>query len=198
MTRIYYFLILILFFACDNSTTAQSKLTSYEDNEMWGYKNADGEVVIKAIYVMADEFLASGIASVIDEDGWAYIDMSGTIILRPFIYDNGPDYFSEGFARFVKNDKIGFFDETGKIIIEAKYDFANPFSNGMAVVCNGCQKEYMGEHYTMVGGLWGYINTEGEEVVDLQYEAVEEFEDGKAKVKLGKWFTIDKNGKTIK
>lgn len=191
-------LIFLLIVSCFivNTGHAQS-VVPYSENEQWGYRSIDGEIVIEPRFVLAQEFLAGGIAAVVDNDGWAYIDTLGNVILRPFIFDNGPDYFHQGLARYVDDGKMGFFDETGKIIIPAYYSFANPFYEDRAAVCFGCHKEYLGEHYTMVGGKWGFINRNGEMVIDARYEDVSDFKDGEAQVKLGKWFTIDASGNVL-
>jgi hypothetical protein len=89
-----------------------------------------------------------------------YITKAGRT--APTIYfDNGPDYFVEGLARTRKNNKIGFIDKQLNIVIEPKYDFASPFRNGVAEVCNGCKRKYHGEHWEMVGGSWGKIDING-------------------------------------
>jgi hypothetical protein len=48
------------------------------------------------------------------------------------------------------NDKLGFIDKTGKMIIEPKFDDAEPFSEGLA-------KIYVGKRY-------GYIDKTGKYV----------------------------------
>ncbi len=179
-----------------NTSHAQTMIP-YQKNKLWGYRSTNGNVIIKPRFVVAQDFLASGIASVIDDNGWAYIDTLGNVLLRPFVFDNGPDYFHQGLARYVEDGKIGFFDETGSIIIPANYSFANPFQEDRAAVCFGCRKEYYGEHYSMVGGKWGFINRDGEMVIDARYEDVSDFKDGEAQVKLGKWFTIDTFGNVL-
>lgn len=159
--------------------------TPFEAKGKWGYKDAQGKVVIPARYAAAQEFLPEGIAAVADEKGWAYIDAQGRVLIRPFLFDNGPDYFREGLARFVSGGRFGFFDRHGKVVIPARYAFALPFSEGLAAVCNGCKEVAVGEHKAMRGGQWGYINRQGKLVIPTQYEEAESFENGRARVKLG-------------
>lgn len=98
------------------------------------------------------------------KNAWGYVyDRKGNFLYRPFFYDNGPDYFSEGVRRFVKNGKVGFADRNGKTIIEAKHDFVSPFNYGYAAFCDGCDWEKTeDEHKSMVGGTWGVMNFKGE------------------------------------
>jgi hypothetical protein len=145
-----------------------------------------------SLYDIVGEFNEYGIAAVAGDSGWAYVDTLGQIVAVPFVYDNGPDPFVEGLARYVEAEKMGFFDERGQRLITAQYDFAQSFSQGLAAVCVGCRRENDGEHYRYVGGQWGYIDGLGNEVIPLQYEAVESFADGRARVqKDGLWTSIE-------
>jgi len=157
-------------------------VTPFEDNLKWGYKNNRGEIVIQAKYQMANEFNRFGIAAVVDDQGWVYINKQGKYLLRPHIIDNGPDYFNEGLARYVVDGKIGFMNEYGVKVIPATFDYVNPFSDGLAAFCQGCSKVSKGEYHRYEGGKWGYINKYGEIVVKPEYESAGPFQDGKAEV----------------
>ncbi len=177
----------------------QSRLSPFEDKDRFGFRDEAGAVVIPPRYIMANEFSSEGIAAVLDESGWAYIDREGKILIRPFIVDNGPDYFEEGLARFREKDKVGFFDKRGKIVIGAQFDFAAPFHEGLAAICSGCRRKTEGEHETFAGGKWGYINKKGTVAIPLRFDSAESFENGRAKVTLkGVTQSIDKNGTAVK
>ena len=93
--------------------------------------------------------------------------------LKMYIFDNGTDYYREGLARYISNNKIGFTDTKLNIIIPAKYDYALAFENGFAIVSNGCHKERsfpQDEHSSVVGGLWGAIDKNGTLVVPIKYK----------------------------
>lgn len=170
----------------------------YGDGERWGYKDEKGNVVIEPKFVIADEFSPEGMAAVATEKEWLYIDTTGAVVIRPFIFDNGPDYFSEGLARFTEDGKFGFFDRSGKVVIGPRFDFAFPFSEGLAAVCAGCREEREGEHARMTGGKWGYIDKSGEIAIPLEFSDARGFEGGRARVKLdGNWVTIDTEGSLV-
>ena len=97
---------------------------------------------------------------------WGYVyDRKGNFLYTPFLYDNGPDYFSEGVRRFVENGKMGFVDRNGRTIIPPKHDFVSFFTFGYAEFCDGCQWKKDSEgHKTFVGGKWGVMNFKGEMV----------------------------------
>jgi hypothetical protein len=173
-------------------------LTPFEEGERWGYKDATGKVVLPPRYRMAYEFNASGTAQALDDQGWACIDAQGKVLLRPYLFDNGPDYPAEGFFRFVEGGKVGFTDESCQPLIPAQFDFAAPFQENLAAVCQGCKAVKDGEHSRMEGGRWGYIDKKGALVVPLELQAAEPFEAGKASVqKDGKRYTIDAKGRPV-
>ena len=171
----------------------------FMDNGYWGFKFLDGTVAIEPRFLLARPFNSRGIAAVVDDSGWIYIDRDGKKLIRPFIFDNGPDYFSEGLARFLENNKIGFFDEAGRIMIEARFQFVLPFSEGMAAFCEGGIEDYIGEHAVFQNGKWGYIDKTGEIVVEALYEHAENYANGEAIVKKnGRTFILNKQGKIIR
>ncbi len=188
-----------IFFMCLSAPLcAQERFIPFEQGGKWGYRSATGKVAIPPRFSVAHEFSSEGIAAVVDEEGWAYIDARGKILLRPFIVDNGPDYFQEGLARFIERGKFGFFNQKGQAVIQPRFDFAAPFSEGRAAYCTGCQMKAVGEHRLVEGGLWGYLDPQGKAAILPRFEAAENFASGKARVKLeGKWMWIDRKGKSV-
>lgn len=102
-----------------------------------------------------------------------YIDKDGQLII-PFEFDaivageGGESLefndFSEGLAAVNKNDKYGFIDTKGKVVIEPKYEWASNFSSGLAIVS--------------VEGLYGAIDKQGKTVIPFEYQALADFHDG--------------------
>ncbi len=177
---------------------ALAALAPFEKDGRWGYRDDDGRIAIPPRYQIAREFSSTGIAAVVDEKGWAYIDKSGRIIVRPLVADNGPDYFHEGLARFRRDGKVGFFDEQGRVVIQPGYTFAMPFSDGRAAVCDGCAEVEEGEHRAMRGGKWGFIDRSGRLAIPLEFTEAGDFENGRARVRAsGKWHYIGKDGKVV-
>ncbi len=110
--------------------------------------------------------------------GCGVFDKDGKVIVEPIYNEILPP--SEGRAAFVLDGKIGFFDENWKVVIEPKY-FCNvyplkiKFSEGLAAVGKGSFSEKV---------LWGYIDRDGNEVIDFIYDSAENFESGVARVGL--------------
>lgn len=180
------------------ATAAAQHPVPFEKDGQWGYKNPGGRVVIPPRFKLAEPFSSEGLAAVVDARGWAYIGPSGGVVIRPLVVDNGPDYFREDLARFRRDGKVGFFDRTGKVVLQPEFDFAMPFSEGLAAVCQGCREVAAGEHTALEGGTWGFIDRRGLLVIPLQFERVESFKDGRARVRSsGQWKQIDRNGKEV-
>jgi hypothetical protein len=78
-----------------------------------------------------------------------------------FAFDNGLDYFVEGLARSVSDGKFGFVDQKLELVIPRTWDFAFPFENGVARVCQGCTISDDGEHGEVTGGTWSTIDRAG-------------------------------------
>ena len=100
--------------------------------------------------------------------------------------------FSDGMAAIAVDDKWGYIDKTGKIVIAPQFTSTKvtpavqPFSEGLAAVS--------------VEGKWGYVDKTGKLVVKPVYEGDEapgRFSEGRAAVPVsGKWGYIDASGKT--
>ncbi|WP_417499369.1 WG repeat-containing protein [Methylophaga sp.] len=100
-----------------------------------------------------------------------YVKSDGRFLPVMF-YDNGADYFQEGLTRSQKNGKIEFYDKHFELVLSTGYDWAWPFHDGLALVCKGCVLTPMEHgHKALEGGLWGYINKKGEEVVPVKYKS---------------------------
>ena len=118
------------------------------------------------------------------------------LAVMPFIYscskDNPvePNYTNPDFFVYqCDNNKYGFKDrKTGEQVIECKYDDAEEFTEGLALV--------------RVNGKYGFIDSKGKEVISFKYDRCYPFSEGMAAVASGytterKWGFIDKTGKEV-
>ncbi len=114
----------------------------YLENDKWGYINIDGEVVIKAKYLRANNF-KNGIAKVlIAEEKGAYIDSTGKKLIHYFPYYDTDEkhYYSEDLIAIPnKKGYFGFKNLKNKWVIPPKYYQVNNFSEGLAAVCGAPQ-----------------------------------------------------------
>jgi len=64
-----------------------SKLYSYKDeNDKWGFKNGNGDIIIECKYDVVTELNQYGFAGIYQDGKWGVIDENGTIIVDP-IYE---------------------------------------------------------------------------------------------------------------
>ncbi len=171
-------------------------LAAVEKDGKWGFIDKNEDVVIP----MQDELyfarsFSEGLV-VAEKDGkYGYIDKSGDMVIPiQYTHFNGLDCvfdaidlsFTEGLATFATFDSgIGFIDRKGNVIIPSDlYDYADPFSEGLAVVCKD--------------GKSGYIDKTTSVVIPIQYASAYPFSEGLAAVKKDdKWGYIDKNGEIV-
>ena len=90
------------------------------------------------------------------------------------------DGYVEELARVLLNDKWGFIDKSGTLVIPCKYDDSGSFSEGLAEV--------------KLNGKSGFIDKSGTLVIPCKYDDASFFREGLAGVKLNhKWGFIDKS-----
>jgi hypothetical protein len=189
------------------------------DSGKWGYIDQTGTFVIQPQYTRAYQF-SEGLAEVgLDPSGSGYIDADGRLVVQGsggfvrnglvristkektiFTDRNGAVLFEvpadawqvgSGLIAFIENGKMGFMDQTGKVVIGAQYH--------RVIYWNNQQFE---ERITPVsigplgkGGKYGFIDKYGKTAVDFQYEWAEQFFDGLAMVmKDGKYGYINTAG----
>jgi hypothetical protein len=163
-----------------------------------GFRDQSGKVVIPPRFRFAYEFSPDGVASVVEEKRFAFIDVTGRVIAQAYPYDNGPDYFVEGRARILRRDKVGFIDRAGKIVVDPRWEYAASFCEGRAAVCKGCRVVIKNGEKELGGGKWGYIDLDGKLVVPTELDAAEPFQDGEAIVVRGnRRERIDRSGKVL-
>lgn len=89
-------------------------------------------------------------------------------------------------ARFpiAHHGRIGFIDSNGKEVINAQFDEAQPFAEGLGAVRKGKR--------------WGFVDPSGRLAISYQFDQATQFKSGLCPVKLnGKWGFIDSTGKLV-
>jgi hypothetical protein len=158
------------------------------ENGKTGFRDLDGNIVIKPIYDNAEMF-SEGFSTVSIGKQYGLIDEKGNYVLP--LRDMG--YLGSvhnGLASFRANDKYGFIDVKGRQIIKPQFDWVSDFSEGLCSVRNDKGK--------IGSGKYGYIDTTGKIVVDLKFQYANDFENGQAKFEQNNlWGAIDKTGKIV-
>ncbi|MBJ2175221.1 WG repeat-containing protein [Aureibaculum sp. A20] len=207
-------------------------LIKVEKNEFYGYINRKGESIIPCEYIDLSSFskgLAYGYKQPLTHNTiknkrhsmHGVIDSLGNIVV-PMIYDEVLAY-KNGLFRVKKEDKYGFVDYYGKVIIPIEYSYAQhtASSNGLFLVEKSWnQDEYFinlenKKVFTPVGydevhpflgnraivkikNKYGFINGTGVLVIPLHYDGVTGFENGLARVEVkDKIGFINANGEIV-
>lgn len=127
----------------------------FREDDRVGLKDEAGRVLVPARYsdigwTVYDEDPQGGEIEFItsihqpraadDAPAWAagdIYDRAGHYLYSPISFDNGMDYWEEGYRRFIEDGKVGFVDGNGRKVIPAQYAAADPFSHGYATVYTG-------------------------------------------------------------
>lgn len=184
----------VLILSC--TAYAQDVLRKYcphpelNENEC-GYVNSNNEIVIpvgKYAYLYSSTFDKIAFVLKKGEKGIYAIDRLERTLFQVYVVDNGPDYLSNGTFRIIQNQKIGYADMSGRILIKPQFDFAFPFhKNGYAVFNVGGNLMKDGVYSYYKGGRWGVVDINGNIIVEPKYE-----EGRKSALKYdGKWYDID-------
>nr|WP_086937389.1 WG repeat-containing protein [Thaumasiovibrio occultus] len=100
-----------------------------------------------------------------------YVNLDGKGISTLF-FNLEPDAFHDGLARTLVDGKIGYFNRDLDIVIAPIYDWAEQFTDGLALVCKECQlrRNTCYGSYSVHEGMKGYIDTQGNEIVPVNYK----------------------------
>lgn len=117
--------------------------------------------------------------------------------------------FAENLFPFISDERIGFVNEAGKIVIKPEFDEALPFSEGFAAVCVDGKYNFMNEKglypftdlpkslcmvnffhnkFAVIGEnsngkiMFGYMDTKGKIIIPCQYKEANSFKSGMAVV----------------
>jgi hypothetical protein len=115
----------------------------YEGYGLW-LDNEDIKVPIKDdIIILVGSFPGTKQDRSIPSHAWGdAFDRKGNFLFHPLSYDNAYDAYHEGLTRCVENNKAGFADREGRIIIKPQYDWVSEFYYGYAIAYIGCSVDY--------------------------------------------------------
>lgn len=148
-------------------------------NWKWGYISPQGEFVIAPAFDSASDFHEGRAVVKIDWER-KYIDRNGCICgdavspqaTAPEMEAGyNPLYeLHDGLVRFVDNQKFGYKDKDGNVVVKPQFFEATDFSEGLACVKKGKT------------GQWAYIDTTGRTVIPAVFRQAKPFSEGLAAV----------------
>lgn len=169
-----------------DSDEFKSNLYSFEEDELSGFKNSYGEVVIKPKYGYIGEF-SEGLIAVTIEGKFGYIDSKENVIIKEkYAFANN---FKNGLAIVnLDGKKEAVIDKEGnELFITENYELHKIVGEYILA------SEKNNEYHSM-----GYLNKKGEKVGKLKYDRISEFKDGYAKVESnGMYGLINEKGDEV-
>lgn len=197
----FFFIAILLFLPFWAYIYAQNnKLYIYypdfeKDETFCGYVNSKGEVVIPAGKyddIFTKEFDKIAFVVIKGKTGVYAIDRKEKVLFQVYNPEYFPDEVSNGLFRIIENDKIGFANMDGQIIIKPQFQFVYPFTaNGFAIFCENGTWSMLNNEIPVITGKWGVINKKGEIIIPATYEA-----GSKSYLrKGGNLYEVDKEGK---
>ncbi|PIU30296.1 hypothetical protein COT07_01500 [Candidatus Woesearchaeota archaeon CG07_land_8_20_14_0_80_44_23] len=190
----------------DNS----SEIGYYFRRQQWQYIDKNGKVVIEPKVDLALYNISYPLRCPIDlsfgsfHDGRAkftvtYIDKTYTerCMDNDYQLKHAEDFYidcEKDPAPFF--NRVGYIDKTGKVVIPPKFSDAGDFSEGLAYIRETYPGTY--KHFS----LYGFINVDGEKVIDYRLRMPADFHNGLAifeTIDYGRHMTlyINKNGTVI-
>ena len=160
-------------------------LTNGYSQQLWGFFNKQGEIVIPAKFEDLGDF-ADGLAPAKLNEKWGYINSKGDFVIPP-IYGNA-EKFMNGYGKVFSVDNpqlFEFVNTEGKVFTEGQIFTAPVFINGLKII--------------KVGSQYGYEDVKGNVVIPAIYDEVKKFNgSGLAVVRLTKKYgIINRIGKII-
>jgi len=195
-------------------------------NGEFGLMNTYGTLVANFEYERISNYDNPELFKVMSDRRYGLCDSNGNFVVD--IDYTEIDYVSDGEIYLIRNNKKGMCDATGKIIIPVEFEDIVFCGNSIAMVKTGagwhlyyCSDNTFGDefydnvykltagiqtdnalimgYYVEKKGKWGYIDSFGNKVIDLKYEALDKFDrNGRARmISNGKVGIIDCGGKVI-
>lgn len=152
--------------------------------------------------------------------GFGYINTDFEFVIEPVYEDVSP--FENGIAKVYRDGKEGFINRSGELLFDPqsltdrKYSEIRDYTDGLCMVSAMpvLERDFVSRNHGYNNpGIWGFIDTRGEEVIKPQYVFAENFQHGTAIVAKGEWVfdpedfiytaedvrwgVIDKNGNEI-
>jgi hypothetical protein len=172
--------------------------TAISDSGLYGAIDTKGNWVISPFYKRMSRFYDGVAAFTKNGKKWGLMDKKGRVLLTAiYTIDTKTFAFNDGLAAIALDNKQGFVNTDGKIIVPLEYDMVQNFSEGLAAASKGGIVTSSGEIKTVDGG-WGFIDKTGKTVIEHQFQSVMPFSEGMAAARKDNlWGFIDKEGNWI-
>ncbi len=170
----------------------------YVKDELLGLMKTNGDIIVEAKYELSVEddyssslesfsFFQEGLARVVKNGKFGYIDKTGEVIID-FDYEDA-GHFSQGLAYYANSEgKYGYINKKGDIIISPKYDYAEEFNLNKQAIVADITSEY--------DYIYALINKDGEEIIGSLSD-IEDHHEIYVVIKDEKCYLMNTKGKMI-
>jgi DNA-binding transcriptional regulator/RsmH inhibitor MraZ len=150
------------------------------------YDRTGRKIPISTAYGPKSSSFSEGLLPIEVKDKWGYVDRAGKIVIEPKFEDG--ESFREGLAPVKVRGEVvwcppdssgnrsgssmmwGYIDKTGRIVIPQVFNYAEPFSEGLAAVSK-CDEAY-------------FIDKTGKQVISGKFRETSSFSGGLARVSV--------------
>jgi hypothetical protein len=138
--------------------------TDSSGNMLYGFIDTQGNVVIEPRYLYVNPFKDGKALVQLEEGKYALINKKGEVISTFNHYSVGN--INEGLMPFKDgiDEKFGYIDEAGKVVIKPQFLEANQFKDGIAVV--NASEDYTENKY-------GAIDKNSKYIIEAKYNSIE-------------------------
>lgn len=146
------------------------------------------------VYDFAGDF-CEGLAFVgLRKKGFGYINTDFEFVIEP-VYDE-VSLFENGIAKVYRDGKEEFINSSGELLFDPqlltdrKYSEIGDYTDGLCMVSAMpvLERDFVSRNHGYNNpGIWGFIDTKGEEAVKPQYVFAENFQHGTAIAAKGEW-----------
>lgn len=157
------------------------------DGDRYGFRREDGTVIAPNIYRFVGQFNNGYCKVLLDYNQTGLIDSTGRQVV-PCIYQD-VEFPSEGRVLVVKDNRFGFTDLDGNVVIEPQYLQAGSYNEGCAPVLVSIDSFF---------SACTFIDTLGNMLFPPKFQNLQPFTCGHALVRLyERWGMIDHSGRMV-
>lgn len=205
----------------DRTYAFENGVSWFKDGKTRGLVNNKGEVIFTGDNIVGHEEFMDGKCAIENSEGlWGFVDINGNMVVD-FQFEI-VEYFFNGRAVAERGDTLVVIDGQGKVMTTKTYNVIKDYSGNRALCTDGIKKgsptkwgyldkngnEIIKQTYkkakpfsnglagVKVKGLWGFIDTVGNVVIEPKFINIGNFNNlGLARAEIdGKWGVINKKG----
>lgn len=197
-----YVISIVLLLYCLTLFAQDYKLHKYypnliKDESLAGFVDVNGKTIIPAgkyADIFTDVFDKIAFVAIKGKQGVYAIDRNEQILFQVYNGEVFPDKIINGLFRIIENDKTGFANMDGQIVIKPQYKFVYPFQkNGYAIFCEDGVWTKLDNEHLVLKGKWGVIDRKGAVIISPVYDGGSE----NFLKKDGKRYRLNSGGKLI-